>query len=113
MALLRKHLYPSTTYLCLSVPTCAGIRDGHRAATLSPSLVWRVAECGSTGCGALLGAARVAASELGDVRCVHRSGSLPLQLLDEYVLGRGSDRNRRCAADWSLGSHLPCNAIAL
>src|SRR5436309_6653551 len=64
MALLRKHLYPSTTYLCLSVPTCAGIRDGHRAATLWPSLVWRVAECGSTGCGALLGAARVAASGL-------------------------------------------------
>src|SRR5438552_15893400 len=102
MALLRKHLYPSTTYLCLSVPTCAGIRDGHRAATLWPSLVWRVAECWSTGCGALLGAARVAASGLGVVRCVHRSGALPLQLVDEYLVGSGSDRNRRCTADWCM-----------
>src|SRR6266480_1900296 len=113
MALLRKHLYPSTTYLRLSVPTCAGACTGSRTVTLRASLVRCVVECRHAGRSTLLGAARVAAARLGVVRGVHRPGSLSFQLLDEQLLGRGSYRNWWCAANRRMGSHRPRKAVEL
>src|SRR6266513_4274588 len=113
MALLRKHLYPSTTYLRLSIPTCAGACAGSRTATLRASLVRCVVECRYAGRSIVLGAARVAPPGLGVVGRVHQLGSLSFQLLDEQLLGRRSHRNWWCASNRCMGSHRPRKEVGL
>src|SRR4029453_7963599 len=105
--------YPSTAYLRLSVPACAGACAGSRTANLWTSLVRRVAECRFAGRGTLLGAARLAAAGLGVVGRIHRPRSLSFQLLDEQLLGRRRYRDWWCAGDWRMDSHRRRKAVAL